>query len=109
MNFNEYQKQARTTRLEVPTIPYHVYLALGLVNEAGEVVGKIKKLHRDDDGKLSDERREVLKKELGDVLWYLSQLAADLDLSLQEIAEHNIEKLFSRKERGVLTGDGDKR
>jgi NTP pyrophosphatase (non-canonical NTP hydrolase) len=58
---------------------------------------------------LSDERREALARELGDVLWYLSQLATEADLDLETIAEDNLEKLLSRQERGVLRGSGDDR
>ena len=64
---------------------------------------------RDDDGRVSEERREALAKELGDVLWYLAQLATELDLDLDEVAELNLEKLLSRQRRGVLHGAGDDR
>jgi NTP pyrophosphatase (non-canonical NTP hydrolase) len=73
------------------------------------VAEKIKKMVRDDGGVLSDERREALSKELGDVLWYLAQLATEAGLDLDEIAEANLAKLLSRKDRGVLTGSGDER
>ncbi|HWX87432.1 MAG TPA: MazG nucleotide pyrophosphohydrolase domain-containing protein, partial [Solirubrobacteraceae bacterium] len=63
----------------------------------------------DDGGKISDERRAAMAKELGDVLWYVAQLASELDLSLEEIAKQNLEKLFSRQARGVLSGSGDDR
>ena len=84
---------------------------MGLGNETGEVMGKVKKWLRGDDGEgaVSDERKEMLKGELGDVLWYLSILAHDLDLSLDDIAKANIDKLQSRKERNALKGDGDTR
>ncbi len=86
-----------------------VYPTMGLVNEAGEVAGKVKKIFRDRAGEISDEDREALKQELGDVLWYLAQICTDLDLSLQEVAETNLVKLFSRLERGQIKGDGDSR
>jgi NTP pyrophosphatase (non-canonical NTP hydrolase) len=110
MELNEYQKKALDTAL-YPEKYKIVYPALGLGNEAGEVMGKIKKWLRGDDGEgvMSDERREGLKGELGDVLWYLAVLARDLDISLEDVAKENIEKLQSRKERGALKGDGDKR
>jgi NTP pyrophosphatase (non-canonical NTP hydrolase) len=110
MNFNDYQKQAETTAL-FPEKYKVIYAAMGLGNESGEVLGKIKKWLRGDDGggEMSVERRKDLKGELGDVLWYLAILARDLDLSLEEIAEYNLAKLQSRQERGVLTGDGDTR
>ena len=85
------------------------YPALGLCGEAGEVAEKVKKTLRDDGGVLSDERREALSRELGDVLWYLSQLATEAGLDLEEIAAENLDKLLSRQERGVLRGSGDER
>ena len=51
----------------------------------------------------------MIEKELGDVLWYLTQVATEFDLDLDELARRNLEKLFSRKERGVIRGDGDNR
>ena len=109
MDFNEYQTKSRKTA-GYPAIGHAViYPTLGLVNEAGEVAGKIKKVFRDKDGQISDETREALKAELGDVLWYIAQVAAELELSLDEIAEHNIAKLYDRLERGKIRGDGDNR
>ncbi len=109
MNFNDYQTKSRKTA-GYPAIGHPViYPTLGLVNEAGEVAGKIKKVFRDKEGKISEETREALKAELGDVLWYLAQVATELELTLDEIAEHNIEKLYSRLERGTIRGDGDNR
>ncbi len=109
MNFNEYQNKSRKTA-GYPDIGHPViYPTLGLVNEAGEVAGKIKKVFRDKSGQISDETREALKAELGDVLWYLAQVATELGLSLDEIAEHNLTKLYDRLERGKIKGDGDNR
>ena len=109
MDFNEYQVKSRKTA-KYPAIGHPViYPALGLVNEAGEVAGKIKKVFRDKDGQINDETRQALKAELGDVLWYLAQVATELDLSLDEIAESNIAKLYDRLERGKIHGDGDNR
>lgn len=110
MEFNEYQKRALTTAL-YPQEYKIIYPALGLGDESGEVMGKVKKWLRGDDGKgeMSPERKEALKAELGDVLWYLAVLASDLDVSFSEIAEMNIKKLESRKERGVINGNGDNR
>ncbi len=68
-----------------------------------------KKAIRDDAGAITDERRAALGKELGDVLWYLAQLASELELDLDEIARTNLEKLLSRQRRGVLSGSGDDR
>ena len=109
MNFTDYQTKSRGTA-KYPVIGHGViYPALGLVNEAGEVAGKIKKVFRDKDGEINAETREALKAELGDVLWYISQVATELDLSLDEIAEANIAKLLDRLERGKIKGDGDNR
>ena len=109
MNFNDYQTKSRATA-KYPVIGHGViYPTLGLVNEAGEVAGKIKKVFRDKDGQINDETREALKAELGDVLWYLAQVATELDLSFDEIAEANIAKLMDRLERGKIRGDGDNR
>ena len=109
MDFNDYQTKSRKTA-GYPAIGHSViYPTLGLVNEAGEVAGKIKKVFRDKEGQISDETRDALKAELGDVLWYLAQVATELDLSLDEIAESNITKLYGRLERGKIKGDGDNR
>lgn len=108
-DFDTYQRESRKTWSYIPMDHAIVYPTMGLVNEAGEVAGKVKKIFRDRSGEISDEDRESLKQELGDVLWYLAQIATDLDLSLQEIAEANLSKLFSRLERGQIRGDGDER
>lgn len=108
LTFNEYQSASAETRI-YPVEHQVVYPALGLCGEAGEVAEKIKKVLRDSGGVISDEKREELKKELGDVIWYLAALAGDLNLDLGEIAQMNIDKLQSRKQRGVLSGSGDNR
>jgi NTP pyrophosphatase (non-canonical NTP hydrolase) len=109
MDFITYQTKSRKTA-GYPAIGHPViYPTLGLVNEAGEVAGKIKKVFRDKGGEISDETREALKAELGDVLWYIAQVATELGLSLDEIAEYNIAKLYDRLERGKIRGDGDNR
>jgi len=109
MNFSEYQDKARRTA-RYPTIGHGViYPTLGLANEAGEVAGKIKKIFRDKDGVIGDGEREALKSELGDVLWYISQVCTELGIRLDEVAEGNISKLLDRLERGKIKGDGDNR
>ena len=109
MDFNEYQQKSRKTAL-YPAIGHPViYPTLGLVNEAGEVAGKIKKVFRDKDGHISEDTRQALKAELGDVLWYLAQVSTELGLTLDEVAEANITKLYDRLERGRIGGDGDTR
>ena len=109
MDFTEYQSKSRTTA-NYPSIGHPViYPTLGLSSEAGEVAGKIKKIFRDKGGVIGAAEREALKGELGDVLWYLAQVCTELDLSLDDVAGHNLEKLFSRLERGKIGGDGDNR
>ncbi len=109
MDFSEYQIKARNTA-KYPVIGDGViYPTLGLTNEAGEVAGKIKKVFRDKAGVISDGDRQALKSELGDVLWYLAQVATELGLSLDEIAEGNIHKLLDRQAGGKIQGEGDDR
>jgi len=109
MTFEEYQKLSRETAIYPDKDKNFVYLTLGLVGEAGEVAEKIKKILRDKNSVIDEETKKELAKELGDVLWYLSQLITELNLSLDEIASLNINKLSSRKERGTLHGSGDNR
>ncbi len=109
MDFKEYQEKSRKTAIYPKIGENYVYPALGLGDEAGEVLGKIKKIFRDKNGILDNETREEIKKELGDVLWYLTQLSTELEISLDDIAQANIEKLYSRLERGTLQGNGDNR
>ena len=109
MNLSDYQRLSRATATYPPIGHAVIYPTLGLTNEAGEVAGKVKKIFRDKSGEISDADREALAAELGDVLWYLAQVATELDLSLDDIAQHNLDKLASRQARGVLGGDGDKR
>jgi NTP pyrophosphatase (non-canonical NTP hydrolase) len=108
MDLSQYQRESRRTA-EYPREAWLAYPALGLAGEAGEVAEHAKKAIRDDAGKVSDERRAAMSKELGDVLWYVAQLATELNLDLDQIANQNLEKLFSRQARGVLSGSGDDR
>src|ERR1700685_4199096 len=105
MELSEYQRLSRRTA-EYPREQWLAYPALGL---AGEVAEHAKKAIRDDAGTVSEERRAAMTKELGDVLWYVAQLASELELDLEEIASQNLEKLRSRQRRGVLSGSGDDR
>ncbi len=109
MNFEEYQKKSRVTAIYPNAGENFVYPTLGLSGEAGEVAEKIKKVIRDKDGVMDDESREMIEKELGDVMWYVAQLASELKLPLDDIAQKNIEKLYSRLERGKINGSGDDR
>jgi NTP pyrophosphatase (non-canonical NTP hydrolase) len=108
MQLSEYQRLSRRTA-EYPRDAWLAYPSLGLAGEAGEVAEHAKKAIRDDGGTVTDERRLAIAKELGDVLWYVAQLASELGLELEEIARANLEKLNSRQQRGVLSGSGDDR
>lgn len=120
----EYQKQTGSTAIyrqatesiainasrdHVETLLNICYVAMGLADEAGEVLGKIKKLIRDDDGVIRDERKVDIRKELGDVQYYAHELANLFGWDMEEVQAENAAKLSSRKQRGVLNGSGDAR
>jgi NTP pyrophosphatase (non-canonical NTP hydrolase) len=109
MRLSEYQRASRRTATYPDVGENLVYPTLGLAGEAGEVAEKVKKLLRDDGGIMSEERRAALAGELGDVLWYVAQVATEADLDLEALALANLEKLRSRAGRGVLSGSGDQR
>jgi NTP pyrophosphatase (non-canonical NTP hydrolase) len=109
MRLSDYQERSRATAVYPDAGSNITYPALGLCGEAGEAAEKVKKAIRDDGGRLTPARREALAAELGDVLWYLAQLATEAGVDLDEIAEENLHKLLSRRDRGVLQGSGDRR
>jgi NTP pyrophosphatase (non-canonical NTP hydrolase) len=189
MNFEEYQKKAITTRhrsYESTVIGKDLkYFSMGLIGETGELVDKVKKILRDDNGQITKERRLMLKQELGDITWYLANVCEETNINMDDlhhkselagythhgqrhifdvscliaqrvgqisviideicrhsnnnitmpllhkglcelfylleefctacaleismVAQHNIEKLFSRLERGTIIGSGDNR
>ena len=109
MTFEEYQKESRKTALYPNKDSNFIYPVLWLCGESGEIAEKIKKVIRDEGGIVSEHKKEEIKKELGDVLWYISQIATELRLSLDAIAKANIEKLQSRLERNKISGSGDNR
>lgn len=108
MTFNEYQNEAAQTAVYSDNSKI-IYPALGLSNEAGEVLGKIKKVLRDNNGVYSPASVLEIGKEIGDVLWYIAALSRDLGLDMNAIAENNIAKLKDRMNRGVIQGSGDNR
>jgi NTP pyrophosphatase (non-canonical NTP hydrolase) len=104
---SDYQQRSRLTAVYPDAGSNLTYPALGLCGEAGEAAEKVKKAIRDDGGQLTPERREALAAELGDVLWYVAQLATEAGLDLDQIAGANLDKLLSRRDRDVLQGSGD--
>lgn len=113
MKLDKYQKQAAEFDLFETSVdlkaPGFLEKVLGIAGEAGEVTDKIKKIIRDKGGYASEEDRAEIAKELGDVLWYVANVARYLGVSLSDIAEGNIKKLSSRKNRNKLHGEGDNR
>ena len=107
MNFNEYQKIARSTAV-YPEEYKVIYPALGLCGEAGEVAEKIKKTVRGDTP-LDVDMRMKIAMELGDVLWYVAALADDLGATLDQVANWNVDKLQRRMKWKNIKGDGDNR
>jgi NTP pyrophosphatase (non-canonical NTP hydrolase) len=109
VQLSDYQQRSRATAVYPDAGDNLTYPALGLCGEAGEAAEKVKKALRDDGGVLTEERRAALGAELGDVLWYVAQLATEAGLDLDTLAEENLAKLLSRQERNVLQGSGDTR
>lgn len=109
MNLDEYQAQALTTAVYTDWRDQLVCTTLGLTGESGEVAEKVKKVIRDRSWSFSEPDIQDIEKELGDVLWYLAVLSHTLGLSLDQVAARNLEKLRSRRDRGVLHGSGDHR
>lgn len=110
MTLEEYQKQALTTVIKTDSeFRDLLHWVLGINGEAGEIAEKVKKIIRDKNGEVSDSDKTELAKEVGDVLWYLAVFAHNLGVPLEIIAQQNLDKLQSRKKRGVLQGSGDNR
>ena len=109
MNFETYQINARKTAIYPSLGSNYVYPTLGLVGESGEVAEKVKKVIRDKNGIFDQETLIAIKKELGDVLWYISNLSSELNFSLEDIAEENLNKLKKRSMEGKIKGAGDNR
>lgn len=108
-DFDKYQKTCSKTAVYPNIGSNFIYPTLGLTDEAGEVAGKVKKVIRDNGGVMDEKRKKDIKKEMGDVLWYLAQLATELNLKLSDIASANVKKLTSRHLRGKIHGSGDNR
>ena len=110
MQLDEYQKNADSTAVYPGkyTIEGLIYVTLGL-GEAGEFQNKVKKILRDDNNILTEERRAALIDELGDILWYISQVSTELRINLSDVAKRNNEKLAKRRAENKIKGDGDNR
>jgi NTP pyrophosphatase (non-canonical NTP hydrolase) len=108
MDFTMYQKGAHVTS-KIPAGMELTYPTMGLCREAGEVAEKMKKLYRDKGGVIDEAFIELMTKELGDVLWYVSELCTNLGLDLGHVAYTNLLKLKDRAERGKIHGEGDLR
>lgn len=102
--FDEYNEFVKSMKV-YPEKHAIYYPALGLAGESGEVAEKVKKYLRGD----KELDKDGILSELGDPLWYIVSLADDLGYSLQDVIDRNVEKLTSRKDRGVLKGSGDNR
>lgn len=111
MKANEYQEGTARTAMypDKGGMGGLTYAVLGLASEAGEVAGKLKKVMRDNGGKLEGPARLKIAEELGDCAWYIAQTATELGFTLEEIMKANLDKLASRAERGVIQGSGDSR
>ncbi len=109
MNLNEYQIKARKTALYPNVGENPIYPTLGLTGEAGEVADKVKKVIRDHGGVFDQTTKEAIMLELGDVLWYVSQLSSELGFDLEHVALSNLEKLTNRSIKGRISGEGDDR
>ena len=109
MTFYEYELVFDKTAIYPDVGNNIIYPAFGLCGESGEIAEKLKKIIRDKDGEMGEDDIIELRKELGDVLWYLSAMAHELGTTLEEVAEINREKLLSRLDRGKLQGSGDNR
>ena len=109
MNLNDYQTKALRTANQRDRKNELFHLLLGLCGEAGEIAEKTKKIIRDKDSDFQQLDKDDFTKELGDVLWHIAVLADYFDIPLEAVGQKNIEKLASRKQRGVIGGSGDNR
>lgn len=109
MDFTEYQHKSRKYDHVVAGIPSWAFWAVSLAEEAGEVLGKIKRILRDDGGVITSTRRTDVIKELGDLMYNVARVADAFDVDFQEIADASLAKLEDRYQRGVLKGSGDNR
>ena len=113
MELKEYQERAMTTCM--PSSNNFSYMFLNLVGEVGEFASKVAKSIRKEENiiEYNDlgviENEAELQKEAGDILWQLSGLCSVMGWALEDIAQQNLDKLASRKQRNVIDGNGDNR
>lgn len=108
MKASDYQLWTDRTAL-YPKDAGVVYTTIGLANEAGEVLGVVKKMMRDDNNVLTEEKRAKLIAEVGDVCWYLARVCTELGVSMEDVFDINVAKLEDRLKRDVIKGSGDNR
>ena len=121
MQLNEYQERAMATCM--PSCKNYSYMYDNLTSEVGEFGGKVSKMQRlglikyTEDGDIIPQmfvtewtfHNGELMKEAGDILWQLSGLCEVMGWKLEDVAQQNLQKLASRKERGKIAGEGDNR
>lgn len=111
LSLNDYQEKAWSYAL--PSAKDISYLFLGLTGEVGELCSAQAKWIRDNptttDSELWEKKQEMLKKELGDILWFVAGIARNYYWNLEDIAQMNLNKLEDRKNRNVIQGSGDNR
>lgn len=109
MQFGDYQRQAKTTAVYQEgcsgSLARHCYVAMGLAGEAGEYNNQMKKVIRDDGTEITPERKRIMRDELGDVLWYVAMACEEHGISMDVVAQANLDKLADRAERGAIRGD----
>ena len=110
MDLKEYQERARKTDLHTKVEANELdYYLLGLATETGDVLGRMKYVYRDYDGKISAVEKEKIKKELGDLLWYMSAICDRFGFALEDVAELNLKKLSNRLQNKTLHGEDPNR
>lgn len=114
MDGKEYQEMSDSVNIgsfEMPTqhVPGMAFYTIGMCGEAGEVAEKVKKIYRDSQGQISQPQKQAIVKELGDVMWYISQIARCVGSDVDEVMQENVKKLSERKSKGRLRGSGDDR
>jgi NTP pyrophosphatase (non-canonical NTP hydrolase) len=109
LSFKEYQENAHKTAIYPQE--HFEYPVIGLAGEVGELCNQVKKIIRDDgtlEKAMQGTRKEKIRDEIGDILWYLAECCTKFDLDMETIAAQNLEKLQKRADEGTLHGDARK-